>query len=95
MKDIKKSVLNCINIFPNGKRTSVGLSPIQYNIARELADIHNMSLNKYLCMLVESGKKVDKRYGRCMAIRDGLLVELYRMLTKGVDINVKVNGRMN
>ena len=95
MKNIKKSVLNCINIFPNGKRTSVGLSPIQYNIARELAYIRNMSLNKYLCMLVESGKKVDKRYGRCMAIRDGLLVELYRLITESNCKKVKVKGIVN
>jgi len=80
MKNIKKSVLNCVNIFPNGKRTSVGLSNIQLQIAKELADGYGMSLNNYLCLLVEIGQKEDSRYGRCMAIRDGLLVELYRLL---------------
>lgn len=95
MKNIKKSVLNCINIFPKGKRTSVGLSNIQLQIAREFAEGYGMSLNKYLCLLIEIGQKEDKRYGRCMAIRDGLLVELYRLLIesqyKKVDCERKVN----
>lgn len=82
MKNIEKSVLNCVNIFPNGKRTSVGLSNIQLQIAKELAEGYGMKLNDFLCLLVEIGQKEDKRYGRCMAIRDGLLVELYRLITE-------------
>lgn len=95
MKDIKKSVLNCVNIFPNGKRTSVGLSNIQLQIAKELAESYEMSLNDYLCLLVEAGQKEDRRYGRCMAIRDGLLVELYRLLLETVLEKAKPKGKMN
>lgn len=93
MKNIKKSVLNCINIFPNGKRTSVGLSNIQLQIAKELAMGYGMSLNDYLCLLVKVGQKEDSRYGRCMAIRDGLLVELYRLITEIKQRDIKVKGK--
>lgn len=82
MKDIKKSVLNCVNIFPNGKRTSVGLSKIQLQIAKELAERYGMKLNDFLCLLVKIGQKEDRRYGRCMAIRDGLLVLLYKIVVE-------------
>lgn len=90
MKNIKKSVLNCVNIFPNGKRTSVGLSNIQLQIAKELAEGYGMKLNDFLCLLVKIGQKEDRRYGRCMAIRDGLLVELYRLITENNRCDVKV-----
>lgn len=90
MKNIKKSVLNCVNIFPNGKRTSVGLSNIQLQIAKELAEGYGMKLNDFLCLLVKIGQKEDSRYGRCMAIRDGLLVELYRLIAENNQRDVKV-----
>lgn len=90
MKNIKKSVLNCVNIFPDGKRTSVGLSNIQLQIAKELAEGYRMKLNDFLCLLVKIGQKEDSRYGRCMAIRDGLLVELYRLITENNRCDVKV-----
>lgn len=78
---MKEGILNILNIYINGHRTSVKLTDTQLSIARELAMFRNMKLNKYLVLLIKTGKDIDKGYGISMAIRDGIIMELYTLLT--------------
>jgi len=77
---MKQGVLNIINIWIDGHRTSVKLSNVQRNVAEELAGFRDMKLPDYLAMLAEASRDVDKNYGRSMGIRDGLIMELYQIL---------------
>lgn len=88
---MKDDLLKCINVFIDGHRTSVKLTQTQLNIAKELADLHNMRLSDYLVMLIEISKDVDKRYGRSMGVRDGLITELYGMLTNWGNVEETIN----
>lgn len=77
---MKKGVLNIINIWIDGHRTSVKLTEVQRNVAEELASFRNMKLADYLVLLVNASRDVDKNYGRSMGIRDGIIMELYQIL---------------
>ena len=88
---MKDDLLKCINVFIDGHRTSVKLTQTQLNIAKELADLHNMRLRDYLVMLIGISKDVNKRYGRSMAVRDGLITELYGMLTNWGNVEETIN----
>lgn len=77
---MKQGVLNIINIWIDGYRTSVKLTDVQRNVAEELASFRDMKLPDYLAMLAEASRDVDKNYGRSMGIRDGIIMELYQIL---------------
>lgn len=77
---MKQGILNIINIWINGHRTSVKLTDVQRNVAEELAGFRDMKLPDYLAMLAEASRDVDKNYGRSMGIRDGIIMELYQIL---------------
>jgi predicted DNA-binding ribbon-helix-helix protein len=77
---MKQGVLNIINIWIDGHRTSVKLTDVQRNVAEELASFRDMKLPDYLAMLAEASRDVDKNYGRSMGIRDGIIMELYQIL---------------
>ena len=77
---MKNESLKPRNIIVNGKRTTVKLSNIEMNVARDLADFHNMKLNDYLVALIDMANEIDKSYGRSMGIRDGIIAELYSLL---------------
>ena len=88
---MKQGVLNIINIWIDGHKTSVKLTDIQRNVAEELASFRNMKLPDYLAMLAEASRVVDKNYGRSMGIRDGIIMELYQILctTLKKDVGIK------
>ena len=77
---MKQGVLNIVNIWIDGHRTSVKLTDVQRNVAEELAGFRDMKLLDYLAMLAEASRDVDKNYGRSMGIRDGIIMELYQIL---------------
>ena len=76
-----KSVLKYVNLVIDGHRTSIKLSETQLGILKELADFRDMKLNDYMVMLINTAKEIDNRYCRSMAVRDGIIVELYTLLT--------------
>lgn len=88
---MKQGVLNIINIWIDGHRTSVKLTDVQRNVAEELAGFRDMKLPDYLAMLAEASRDVDKNYGRSMGIRDGIIMELYQILctTLNKDVGIK------
>jgi len=77
---MEKNILNIVNIWIDGHRTSVKLSNVQLNVAKELASFRDMKLTDYLVLLANASKNVDKKYSRSMGIRDGLIMELYQIL---------------
>ena len=81
---MNKSLLKVVNVIVDGKRTSVSLTPIQINIAKDFASFRNMSFSKYIGMLIDAGLGIDKRYSRSEAIRDGLIMELHTILMDSI-----------
>lgn len=77
---MKKGLLKIVNVYIDGNRTSITLTPTQLSIARELADFRDMSLKGYLEMLIRAGTNIDKRYSRSEAARDGIIMELHTLL---------------
>lgn len=77
---MKEGILNIINILIDGHRTSIKLTDTQLSVARELALFRDMKLNDYLVLLIKIAKDINKGYGMSMGVRDGLLMEVYRLL---------------
>ena len=92
---MKEGVLNIINIWIDGNRTSVKLTDVQRNVAEELAGFRNMKLPDYLSMLAQASKEVDKNYGRSMGIRDGIIMELYQILCTTLKRDFEIKKVLN
>lgn len=64
-----------VNIFIDGRRTSISLSDVQYIAAKRMASEHQMDLNSYFVNLI---KAIQKKQNGSMsnAVRDGIIVDL-------------------